>query len=150
MVHSPPSHSITEAQDDIVRAFGALAEDRESMLHYLMELGEKMPPLGSQYKTHQNLIRGCVSSVWLVHQWVDGRIFFQADSNTAITKGLISLLLRILSGQKASDILTAQLYFVESMQLSQLLGAQRSSGLASMIQKLKQIAALEGASISLS
>lgn len=131
---------INEIQDEIIAAFQVLADDREATLNYIMELGDKMPLLADQYRVEDNLIRGCMSSVWLVHQARNGRIFWKADSNTAITKGLISLLVRVLSGQTIQDILQADLYFVDSIGMYQLIGSQRSSGLASMLKQIRAIA----------
>jgi cysteine desulfuration protein SufE len=105
-----------------------------------MELGEQMPLLDEAYKTDANLIKGCMSAVWLQHSQQGDRLFFEADSNTAITKGLISLLVRVLSGQPVKDILQADLYFIERIGMGQLIGSQRSSGFASMIKQLRVIA----------
>ena len=130
---------INKIQDEIIAAFQVLADDREATLHYLMELGEKMPPLADQYKTEHNRIRGCMSTVWLVHKAQNDRLFWEADSNTAITKGLISLLVRVFSGQTIPDILQTKLYFTDSIGMYQLIGSQRSSGFASMLKKIKEI-----------
>jgi len=132
--------SAQEIQDEIVNAFQALAGDREAMLNYIIELGEKLPPLADRYKTEHNLIKGCMSTVWLAHDQAEDRLFFAADSNTAITKGLISLLLRVLSGQRIEDIPHTNLYFADQIGMSQLIGSQRSSGFASMIKQIRMIA----------
>jgi cysteine desulfuration protein SufE len=135
-----PLSTIQAKQDEIIQAFQALEGDREAMLYYLMELGEQMPLLDEAYKTDANLIKGCMSAVWLQHSQQGDRLFFEADSNTAITKGLISLLVRVLSGQPVKDILQADLYFIERIDMGQLIGSQRSSGFASMIKQLRVIA----------
>lgn len=132
--------STQEIQDQIIEAFQALAGDREAMLNYIMELGDKMPPLAGQYKTEYNVIKGCMSTVWLTYKKQGDRLFFEADSNTAITKGLISLLVSVFSGQRINDILHTNLYFVDQIGMSQLIGSQRSGGFASMLKQLRMIA----------
>lgn len=127
-------------QAEIIEAFRSLAGDRESMLTYIMELGEQLAPMKAQDKNEHNVIKGCLSTVWLVYKRQADRLFFQGDSNTAITKGLLSLLLRVLSGQKIEDIIHANLYFVSEIGMTQLIGSQRSGGLASMVKKMKLIA----------
>ncbi|OJW71377.1 MAG: Fe-S metabolism protein SufE [Candidatus Amoebophilus sp. 36-38] len=127
-------------QEQIIEEFKFLEGDREAMLHYLIEIGEKLPPLAEVHKIEQNKIQGCMSSVWLVCRKEGERLFFEADSNTAITKGLISLLLRVLSGQTIQTILATNLYFVEEIGMQQLIGSQRSSGFASMIKQIETLA----------
>ena len=132
--------SIREIQDEIISEFELLADDREATLFYLMELGDKMPPLAAEYKTEENLIKGCQSKVWLQATYEDGKVFFAADSNTDITRGLISLLIRILSGQTPDDILAADLDFIEKIGMGQIIGSQRSNGFTSMIKQMKMYA----------
>lgn len=132
--------SIREIQDEIIEEFQLLEGDREAMLFYLMELGDKMKPLDEQYKTDDNLIKGCQSKVWLHSELNNNRIHFAADSNTDITRGLISLLLRILSDQTPDDIIDADLDFVEKIGMGQIIGSQRSNGFASMIKQIKMYA----------
>jgi cysteine desulfuration protein SufE len=139
MIEQPLS-TIQAKQDELIQAFQALEGDREAMLYYLMELGEQMPPMDEAYKTDSKLIKGCMSAVWLNYHQQGDRLFFEADSNTAITKGLISLLVRVLSGQPNSAILQTDLYFIERIGMNQLIGSQRSSGFASMIKQLRVIA----------
>jgi cysteine desulfuration protein SufE len=127
-------------QQQIIQEFQFLEEDREAMLHYLIELGEKLPPLADTYKTEQNKIPGCMSSVWLIYKQEGNRLYFEADSNTAITKGLISLLLRVLSGQPIESILATDLYFIEKIGMHQFIGSQRSSGFANMVKQIRMIA----------
>jgi cysteine desulfuration protein SufE len=137
----PSPSTIETRQDEIIQAFKLLEDDREAMLHYIMELGEQMPPLANEHKTEANLIKGCMSAVWLKPCQQGDRLFFEADSNTAITKGLISLLIRILSGETAQAILQSNLYFIQGIGMHQLIGSQRTGGLASMLQQIKLIAA---------
>jgi cysteine desulfuration protein SufE len=129
--------SIREIQDEIIDEFEMLADDREATLFYLMELGDKLPSLPEAYRNDENLIKGCQSKVWLQADFKDNKVFFAADSNTDITRGLISLLVRVLSGQTADDIINADLDFVEKIGMSQIIGSQRSNGFASMIKQMK-------------
>src|SRR5690348_13362210 len=114
-----------DIQNEIIQEFQFLEGDREAMLQYLMELGEKLPPFPDTDKTEQNKIQGCMSTVWLSCKPEGDKLYFQADSNTAITKGLTSLLIRVLSGQPISTILHTDLYFLEQIGMSQLIGSQR-------------------------
>ena len=132
--------SIRDVQNEIVEEFQLLEGDREAMLFYLMELGDKMPALDEQYKTDDYIIKGCQSKVWLHSQFKDNRVQFMADSNTDITRGLISLLLRILSNQTPDDIIDADLDFVEKIGMGQIIGSQRSNGFAAMIKQIKMYA----------
>src|SRR3984885_7163777 len=133
---SIPTSSPTDIQNEIIEEFHIVAEDRSLMLQYLMELGERLPPLEERYKIEDNKIQGCMSTVWLVGHNQTDRIFFEADSNTAITKGLISLLIRIFSGQTATSILSSELYFLDKIGLANLIGSQRSNGLVQMIRQI--------------
>jgi cysteine desulfuration protein SufE len=132
--------TINEIQEDIIAEFQSLGGDREHMLTYIMELGEKLPLMDDVYKNEHNLIKGCLSKVWVTYRREGDRLFFEAESNTAITKGLISLLLRVLSGQKIDDIIHANLYFAGKVDMLQLLGSQRSSGFGNMLKEIKLIA----------
>jgi cysteine desulfuration protein SufE len=129
--------SIREIQDEIIEEFELLADDREATLFYLMELGDKMQPLDDDYKIDENLIKGCQSSVWLHTDFKDNRVIFEADSNTDITRGLISLLVRVYSGQTAEDIINTDLDFIEKIGMNQVIGSQRSSGFSAMIKQMK-------------
>lgn len=132
--------TIREIQDEIIDEFELLAGDREAMLFYLMELGDKMAPLDERYKTDENLIKGCQSKVWLVSELEKDKIIFRADSNTDITRGLISLLIRILSNQTPDAIIDADLDFIERIGMGQIIGSQRSNGFAAMIKQMKLFA----------
>ena len=132
--------SIRNIQDEIIESFELLADDREATLFYLMELGDKMPPLPEEYKKDENLIKGCQSKVWLHSDFKYNTVLFEADSNTDITRGLISLLVRILSGQTPDDIINADLDFIEKIGMGQIIGSQRSNGFASMIKQIKMYA----------
>ena len=136
MSRSKPA-SIADIQNEIIEEFSFLAEDRESTIFYIMELGQKLPELEEKYKIEENIIKGCQSKVWLTAVLEGNRILYKADSNTDITKGLISLLIRVLSGQTVDDILNAKLVFIEKIGMSQIIGSQRSNGLVAMIKQMK-------------
>ena len=129
--------SIEEIQNEIVEEFAFLSSDRESTIFYIMELGQKLPKLEDKYKIDENIIKGCQSKVWLTAQLVDDRVTFNADSNTDITKGLISLLIRIFSNQKVDDIIDSDLFFIEKIGMGNIIGSQRSNGLLAMIKQMK-------------
>jgi cysteine desulfuration protein SufE len=134
------SSTLGAIQEEIIEEFRALAGDRERMLTYIIDLGERLAPMREHHKNEHNILKGCMSKVWLTYTTQDDRIVFEGDSNTAITKGLMSLLLRVLSGQKADDIIRANLYFVAEIGMIQLIGSQRSSGFANMVKEMKLIA----------
>lgn len=129
--------SINEIQDEIIEEFAFLGNDMESIIFYIMELGQKLPELDDQHKVEDNIVKGCQSKVWLVTDFEDGAVHFKADSNTEITKGLISMLIRVLSGQKTEDIVNADLYFIPKIGMSRVIGSQRSNGFAAMIKQMK-------------
>jgi len=129
--------SIEEIQNEIIEEFSFLAGDRESTIFYIMELGQKLPELEEKHKVEENIIKGCQSKVWLTADLTGNRIIYKADSNTEITKGLISLLIRVLSGQTVDDVLNANLTFIEKIGMGQIIGSQRSNGLVAMIKQMK-------------
>ena len=104
---------------------------------YIMELGQKIPPMKAEEKTEDNIVKGCQSKVWLSAKLEEDRVIFSADSNTAITKGLVSLLLRIFSGQTPEHILHAELNFMGKIGMERFIGTQRSNGFAAMIKQIK-------------
>lgn len=132
--------TINEIQDEIIEEFSLLDGDPEMTNFYIMELGEKLPPLAEQYKTEDNIIKGCQSKVWLVTQPEEGRMLFKADSNSAITKGLVSLLVRVFNNQEAGDIVDADLYFIDRIGMNRFIGTQRSNGFGAMIKQIKLLA----------
>ncbi|ROT47180.1 SufE family protein [Candidatus Cardinium hertigii] len=132
-----PFKTIDQHQDDIIDAFASLCGEREVMLDYLIDLGSALAPMELLYKTDNHLVQGCMSKVWLMEVEKEGLLFFQADSNTAITKGLISLLLKAVSGQSILAIAAAKFYFVEAIGISELIGWQRASGFSHMIKEIK-------------
>jgi cysteine desulfuration protein SufE len=136
-IKSNTSLDMTDIQNEIIEEFSFLGDDRESIIFYIMELGQKLPPMDEQHKIEQNIIKGCQSKVWLQASLQGDRVLFEADSNTDITKGLISLLIRVLSGQTVDDIINADLYFIEKISMGQIIGSQRSNGLVAMIKQMK-------------
>lgn len=131
---------INTIQNEIIGEFEILGEDKESTIYYIMELGDQLPDFPETERKEDNIIKGCQSKVWLITKLQEGKIQFLADSNTAITKGLISLLIRVLSGRKAKDIMNADLYFIEKIGMGNIIGSQRSNGLAAMIKQMKMFA----------
>ena len=129
--------SINQVQDEIANDFSLLDGDREMTVFYMMELGQKLPEMNEADKTEDNIVKGCQSKVWLTAMITDDKIYFTADSNTAITKGLVSLLIRIFNGQTPDDILNAELYFMQKIGMERFIGTQRSNGFAAMIRQMK-------------
>lgn len=129
--------SISEIQDEIISEFSLLDGDMEMTVFYMMELGQKLPDMNAGDKTEQNEVKGCQSKVWLTARLENDKINFTADSNTAITKGLVSLLIRIFNGQSPDAILNAELYFMHKIGMERFIGTQRSNGFAAMIKQMK-------------
>ena len=129
--------SINDIQNDIISDFSLLDGDMEMTVLYVMELGQKMPVMPEALKTEDNIVKGCQSKVWLHASEKEGKIFFDADSNTAITKGLVSLLVRIFNGQKPEDILNSDLFFMQKIGMERFIGTQRSNGFLAMIKQIK-------------
>lgn len=131
--------SIEEKEAEIIDSF-ELFDDPMERYEYIIELGKKLPPLAEAFKTDDFLVKGCQSKVWLHAYEREGNIFFEADSNTAITKGIIALLIDVLSGQPPKQIVEAKLKFIDAIELRSHLSSQRSNGLTSMIQRMKTYA----------
>ncbi len=129
--------TINQVQDEIINEFSLLDGDMEMTVFYMMELGQKLPPMKEHDKKEDNIVKGCQSKVWLTAKLESEKIHFSADSNTAITKGLVSLLVRILSNQKPEEILEADLYFMKKIGMERFIGTQRSNGFASMIKQMR-------------
>ena len=128
--------TINEIQDELIEDF-ALFDDWESKYEYIIDMGKQLPPLPEHYKTEENIIKGCQSRVWL-HAEADGDVVkFAADSDAIIVKGLVSMLVKVLSGHKPEEIASANLYFMERIGLHQHLAQTRSNGLASMVKQMK-------------
>ncbi|MCC7399947.1 MAG: SufE family protein [Chitinophagaceae bacterium] len=131
--------SIEKIEQEIIDDF-SLFDNWEEKYEYIIDMGKKLPPLDDIHKKEENIIKGCQSTVWLVAEQKDGRIYFKADSDAVIVKGLISLLIRVLSGQTATDILGTKLDFINKIGMMQHLAQTRSNGLLSMIKQMKHYA----------
>ncbi len=129
--------TINQIQDEIISEFSLLDGDMEMTVFYIMELGQKLPVMPDADKTEENVVKGCQSKVWLTAKVDSDKIYFTADSNTAITKGLVSLLVRIFNGQTPDAILNADLYFMLKIGMERFIGTQRSNGFAAMIKQMK-------------
>jgi len=133
------SKSIAETEDEIVEEF-ELFDDQMDKYEFIIELGKKLKPLDPKYMTDDFLVKGCQSKVWL-HAYKEGDlVYFEADSNSSITKGIIAILIRVLSGQKPTEIIHNPLAFIDRINLRAHLSSQRSNGLTSMIQRIKTYA----------
>lgn len=128
--------SINEIQDELIEEF-AIFGDWMEKYEYIIQLGKDLPLIDPTFKTDENLIRGCQSKVWLHAEFREGRVWFTADSDAIITKGLVSMVIRVLSGHAPDEISAADLYFVDRIGLKQHLSVTRSNGLLSMIRQMK-------------
>lgn len=128
--------TINEIQDEIISEF-AFFDDWMNKYEYIIELGKDLPLIDEQYKTEDHLIKGCQSLVWLHADEQDGKVQFTADSDAIITKGLIALMIRVLSDQIPSDIAAADLYFIDKIGLQEHLSPTRANGLLSMVKQMK-------------
>lgn len=128
--------TIPETEQQIIEEFSVF-DDWMDRYNYLIEMGKSLKLIDPKYKVQSNLISGCQSRVWLQASYEGGRIRFTADSDAVITKGLISLMIRVLDGQTPDDILNAKLEFIDNIGLKEHLSPTRSNGLASMIKQMK-------------
>jgi cysteine desulfuration protein SufE len=128
--------TIQELQDEIIADFG-LFDDWEQKYEYLIELGKDLPLIDEQYKTEANLIKGCQSRVWLHADYRNGKLLFTADSDAIITKGLVSMVIRVLSGHTPAEIASSEIYFIDAIGLKNHLSSTRSNGLLSMLKQIK-------------
>lgn len=131
--------TINELQDEIIEEF-ELFDDWEGKYEYIIDLGKKLKPLADEFKQEDNIIKGCQSVVWLRAYLEKGILHFEADSEAIIVKGLVSMLLKVLSGHKPQEILNADLYFIDKVGLTSHLAQTRSNGLASMVKQMKNYA----------
>jgi cysteine desulfuration protein SufE len=127
---------INEIQDEIIDEF-SFFNDWMDKYEYIIDLGKQLPLIKEEYKDEKHLIKGCQSKVWLHAESEEDQILLTADSDAIITKGIIALLIRVLSGQKAADIAKADLYFIDQIGLKEHLSQTRSNGLVSMIKQIK-------------
>ena len=128
--------SIAEAESEIIEEF-ELFDDWMHKYNYIIELGKSLPLIDPQYKYDAHLIPGCQSQVWLHAEMNDGKLFFRADSDAIITKGIINLLIRVLSGHTPQEILSSDLAYIDQIGIKEHLSPTRSNGLVSMIQQIR-------------
>ncbi|MFI3302483.1 MAG: SufE family protein [Rikenellaceae bacterium] len=126
-------------QEEIIEEF-AIFEDWLDKYNYLIELSETLPAIDDAHRTEQYVIQGCQSRVWVDAELKEGKVYFTADSDAIITKGIIALLIRVLNGREPREILDMELYFIDSIGLSENLSPTRSNGLLSMIKQMRMYA----------
>jgi len=131
--------TIQESEDQIIEEFSSF-EDWLDKYNYIIELGKTVPLIDDKFKTENYLISGCQSKVWLNAEYVDGKVIFKADSDAIITKGIVNLLIRVLSGHSTGEILEAKLEYIDQIGLKEHLSPTRSNGLLSMIKQMKMYA----------
>ena len=131
--------TINEIQDEIIEEFSGF-DDWMDKYQLLIDLGNEQEPLDEKYKTESNLIDGCQSRVWLQADYKDGRIYFSAESDALIVKGIVALLIRVLSEHTPQEILDAELYFIEEIGLNEHLSPTRSNGLLAMVKQMRMYA----------
>jgi cysteine desulfuration protein SufE len=131
--------TIRDTEREIVEEF-ALFDSWDDKYEYIIDLGKKLPVLAQEHKKDENKVRGCQSTVWLVASLKDGKVFFEADSDAVIVKGLISMLIRVLSGRTPDEILEAPLEFINEIGMTTHLAQTRSNGLLSMVKQMKNYA----------
>lgn len=130
---------INEIQDEIIEEFVEI-EDWMDRYACIIDLGNSLPPIDEKYKTPEHIIEGCQSRVWLNAELIDGNVIYTADSDAIIVKGIISLLIKVLSGNTPDDILNCDLYFIDRIGLSEHLSPTRSNGLVAMVKQMKMYA----------
>ena len=128
--------TINQIQDEIIEEFG-LFDDWADKYEYIIDLGKKLKGLPESQKNEDNIIKGCQSRVWLDTKFEDGKIYFEGDSEAIIVKGLVGMLIRVLSGHTPKEIVETEIYFMEKVGLQQHLAQTRSNGLASMLKQMK-------------
>ena len=131
--------TIEEIEQEIIDEF-SLFDSWDDKYEYIIDLGKKLPPLEEQYKKDENKVRGCQSTVWLVADYKEGRIYYKADSDAVIVKGLISMLINVLSGHTPEEIIEARLGFIQEIGMTTHLAQTRSNGLLSMVKQMKNFA----------
>lgn len=129
--------SIEETEQEIIDDFELFGDDWESKYEHLIDLGKALPLIEFKYKTDERLIKGCQSKVWLHSQYKGGKVIFTADSDAIITKGIVALLVKVLSDHTPDEIVKAPLYFIDKIGLKEHLSPTRANGLVSMIKQMK-------------
>lgn len=133
--------TIKDIQDEIIDEFSMFDQDNwDERYQYVIDLGKTLPMIDEQYKTEANIIKGCQSKVWLHGEEKDGKVVFSADSDAILTKGIIAILIRVFSHQKAADILEADTDFIDQIGLKEHLSPTRANGLVSMVKQIKMYA----------
>ena len=128
--------TIAQTEQEIIEDF-SLFDSWDDKYEYIIDLGKKLPELEAEYKTDINKVRGCQSTVWLVGFYKDGKLFFKADSDSTIVKGLVSMLVKVLSGHTPDEIINAKLDFIKEIGMTTHLAQTRSNGLLSMVKQMK-------------
>ena len=131
--------SIADVEREIVEEF-SLFDSWDDKYEYIIDLGKRLAPLDVQYKKDVNKVRGCQSTVWLVADFIDGKVVYKAESDAVIVKGLISMLIRVLSGHKPDEIINAKLDFIREIGMTTHLAQTRSNGLLAMVKQMKNFA----------
>jgi cysteine desulfuration protein SufE len=131
--------TIQQAEDEIIEEF-ALFDSWDEKYEYIIDLGKKLPVLEEEHKKDENRVRGCQSTVWLVSDYKEGKVFYKADSDSVIVKGLISMLVRVLSGHTPDEIIQARLGFIQEIGMTTHLAQTRSNGLLAMVKQMKNFA----------
>lgn len=133
--------SIESVEQEIIDEFALLeAWGENEKYEFIIDMGKSLPALDEQFKVPENMIKGCQSTVWLASDYTDGKVFFKADSNSVITKGLISMLIRVLSGRTPDEIIGAKLDFINAIGMRSHLAQTRSNGLLAMVKQMKNYA----------
>jgi cysteine desulfuration protein SufE len=128
--------TILEIEQEIVEEF-ALFDSWEDKYEYIIDMGKKLKPLDDIYKKEETKIKGCQSTVWMVSEYKDGKVYYKAESDAVIVKGLVSMLIRVLSGHSPEEIISAKLEFIDQIGMKQHLAQTRSNGLLSMVKQMK-------------
>lgn len=131
--------TIQKREEEITDEF-SLFDSWEEKYEYIIDLGKKLEPLDEKYKKEENIIKGCQSTVWLASDFKNGKVFYKADSDALIVKGLVSMLIKVLSGNEPDEILNAKLDFIKDIGMMTHLAQTRSNGLLSMVKQIKNYA----------
>ena len=131
--------NIEDVEKEIGEEF-SLFDSWDDKYEYIIDLGKRLPPLEQRYKIDENRVRGCQSTVWLVADYRNGKVYYEAESDAVIVKGLISMLIRVLSGQAPDDIIQAKLDFIREIGMTTHLAQTRSNGLLAMVKQMKNFA----------
>ena len=129
--------TIEETENEIIEEFELFGDEWEGKYEHLIDLGRSLPLIDNKYKTDDKLIKGCQSKVWLHSEMKDGKVIFTADSDAIITKGIVALMIRVLSNHTPDEIINAQLGFIDKVGLKEHLSPTRANGLVSMIKQMK-------------